>query len=132
VIYQLNLDLLQSSRQMPGVSSFTPAWLSRPSPGFDFFNGGSTDKSKQAGAPSPGPARTIACRGTEIFAAFGNEIRWSDLVLLRDEWEEAAAGSKKTSVTGAQEQVDSVAYRVRDSMEARQVSRGRVGDDRRF
>lgn len=35
----------------------------------------------------PGPRRTIARRGTEIFTAVGKEIRWADLVYLKEAWE---------------------------------------------
>lgn len=44
---------------------------------------------------SSGPLRTIACRGTQIFVAMGKEIRWSDLVLLKDYETERAARSRK-------------------------------------
>lgn len=32
----------------------------------------------------PGPRRTIAKRGSEIFVAVGKEIRWADLVYQKD------------------------------------------------
>lgn len=77
---------------MPRVLSYTPSWLSRPSPGFDLF-AQSQAKNKTKARPLngngsspvvPGPRRTIARRGTEIFVVVGNEIRWSDLVLLKE------------------------------------------------
>lgn len=71
---------------MPGVLKHTPAWLSRPSPGFDLFSSPPT-KSNSDAKNIAGPRRTIARRGTEVFVAVGNELRWSDLVLLRDNWE---------------------------------------------
>ncbi len=37
---------------------------------------------------STGHRRTIARRGTEIFVVVDNEIRWSDLCMLKDVWEE--------------------------------------------
>ena len=87
---------------MPRIISYTPAWLSRPSPGFDIFSSGSkasappatngTSPQKADGIdedePYVGPQRTIARRGTEIFVAVGKEIRWSDLCMLKDDWEE--------------------------------------------
>lgn len=101
---------------MPGISSFTPAWLSRPSPGFTFFNRGSCSNSTSGRDKSsnvPGPDRTIASRGTEVFLAVDNEIRWTDLVLLRDKWEDAG-GARKGSVTSPQDKSDDdIAYRVR-------------------
>jgi nucleoporin NUP82 len=70
---------------MPKVLSYTPEWLSRPSPGYHLFapkqtNGnGATAKSKDFG-----PRKTIATRGSEIFVAVGHEIRWADLVNLKE------------------------------------------------
>lgn len=94
---------------MPGVSSFTPSWLSRPSPGFNLFNHDPSDAVKKqtggAEASTTGPCRTTACRGTEVFVAVGNEIRWSDLILLRDEWEDC-----RQSNSGTKD--DEIAYRV--------------------
>ncbi|OCK85256.1 hypothetical protein K432DRAFT_413447 [Lepidopterella palustris CBS 459.81] len=74
---------------MPKVLSYTPSWLSRPSPGFDLFAANSNAPTK---APNglgkateySGPLRTIATRNSEVFVAVGNEIRWSDLVLLQE------------------------------------------------
>lgn len=76
---------------MPKVITHTPSWLSGPSPGFDFFQPGPQTKTPLAltngqgrKIDQTGPSRTIAHRGTEVFAVVGNEIRWSDLILLRD------------------------------------------------
>jgi hypothetical protein len=78
---------------MPGTLKFTPKWLSRPSPGFDVFSSQApaklTTDTKQKDKKYIGPQRTIARRGTEVFVATGNEIRWSDLVLLKEQWEDA-------------------------------------------
>jgi nucleoporin NUP82 len=70
---------------MPKVLSYTPDWLSRPSPGYHLFapkqgNGnGAAAKKKDFG-----PRKTIATRGSEIFVAAGHEIRWADLVNLKE------------------------------------------------
>lgn len=70
---------------MPKVLSYTPEWLSRPSPGYHLFapkqsNGnGAAAKSKEFG-----PRKTIATRGSEVFVAVGHEIRWADLVNLKE------------------------------------------------
>ncbi|KAJ9645852.1 hypothetical protein H2199_002895 [Coniosporium tulheliwenetii] len=77
---------------MPRVLSYTPSWLSRPSPGFDLFAQSPAKNKTKARVPNgngssseaSGPRRTIARRGTEVFVAVGNEIRWSDLVLLKE------------------------------------------------
>ncbi|KAI1007374.1 Nucleoporin [Podosphaera aphanis] len=83
---------------MPEVLSYTPAWLSRPNPGHDIFPGPSkapvsypatwnaTSASLKRRA-KPGPRRVIAHRGTEVFVAVGREIRWSDLVNVKETWE---------------------------------------------
>jgi nucleoporin NUP82 len=82
---------------MPKVMSYTPAWLSKPNPGHEIFtskvvatqpassNGSSTSSKRTA---KPGPRRTIARRGTEVFIAVGKEIRWADLVYLKEAWED--------------------------------------------
>ncbi|PKS09999.1 hypothetical protein jhhlp_004623 [Lomentospora prolificans] len=78
---------------MPKVKSYTPSWLSKGSPGHNLFSP-SIDASR-ASLSSPyttkskkktpnGPKRTIARRGTEIFVANGKEIRWGDLVYLKE------------------------------------------------
>ena len=71
---------------MPSVLSYTPPWLSRPSPGFDFFS-----KPAQGNNPkheAQVPLRTIACSGSEVFIEVNNEVRWADLVDLKERWEE--------------------------------------------
>lgn len=93
---------------MPTVSSHTPAWLARPSTGFQLFQPG--EKSRTTNALSNGagkkvehrgPRRTIAHRGTEIFFVVGNEIRWSDLVLLKDGGDEQGVTRRSTLGGGA-------------------------------
>lgn len=68
---------------MPKVVSYTPAWLARPSPGYHLFapkqTAGVAAKNQQ-----PGPRRTIATRGSEVFVAAGNELRWADLANLKE------------------------------------------------
>ena len=87
---------------MPKVLSFTPGWLSRPSEGFQVFS--SSEEKKLKGPPDTqnmkgstnepasrgeyvGPNRKIARRGTEVFILVGNTIRWSDLCMLKENWE---------------------------------------------
>ena len=86
---------------MPKVISYTPSWLSRPSPGFRLFapsNATSTPTRPSEKASEQlrhgddgkddylGPKRAIARRGTEIFVVVDNQIRWSDLCMLKDDW----------------------------------------------
>ncbi len=88
---------------MPRIISYTPSWLSRPSPGFQLFapsHGGPNSRigkgqgskppvnGKANGAGYIGPKRLLATRGTEVFVVVDNEIRWSDLCMLKDGWEE--------------------------------------------
>ena len=80
---------------MPKVLSYTPAWLSRPSPGFQLVNtaplvqesrfGKGIDQSDQD--EYVGPNRTIARRNTQIFLVVGKQIRWADLPSLKDHWQ---------------------------------------------
>jgi len=88
IISNVSIDLVIN---MPRVLGYTPSWLSRPSPGSDLF----TPKTKARDATNgsrnttqhEGSRRTIAVRGTEIFLAVGNELRWADLVLLKEQAE---------------------------------------------
>jgi nucleoporin NUP82 len=79
---------------MPKVNSYTPAWLSKPNPGYEIFT--PTASTSQSWIPGekknvlkPGPRRAIARRGTsEFFVAVGKEIRWADLVYMKEVWED--------------------------------------------
>jgi nucleoporin NUP82 len=108
---------------MPQITSYTPPWLSRPQPGWEIF----TPSAKDANFPSlsqnlggkkatkPGPRRTIAQRGTEIFVAVGKEIRWADLVYLKEAWEdqvERKKFSKRRDTESQYEEDHAQGYRV--------------------
>ncbi|KAI4136569.1 MAG: hypothetical protein L6R39_007725 [Caloplaca ligustica] len=80
---------------MPKLLSYTPSWLTRPSPGFELFV---PDKKPWSGSQNGfklptegeeyrGPRRTIAHRNTEVFMTVDNQIRWSDLSMLKYNWE---------------------------------------------
>ncbi|KAK0654349.1 hypothetical protein QBC41DRAFT_332182 [Cercophora samala] len=76
---------------MPRIKTFAPSWLIEPSPGHKLFEP-SNDEIKSSSLaynkkPKPGPRRTIAHRGTEVFVAVGKQIRWGDLVDLKESWE---------------------------------------------
>lgn len=88
---------------MPRVISYTPKWLSRPSPGFQLFNTSKPTSSPERGiqrgssqrvngksnaSDYVGPTRIMARRGTEILVVVGKYIRWTDLVSLKDDYEE--------------------------------------------
>ncbi|KAI1815310.1 hypothetical protein GGS20DRAFT_544403 [Poronia punctata] len=84
---------------MPKIKAYTPAWLSNPSPGHQLFipnNDGqqSTSTFSSISADYLGPRRTVARRGTEVFIAVGREIRWADLVYLKERWQEKAAQAR--------------------------------------
>ncbi|KAL2064352.1 hypothetical protein VTL71DRAFT_4846 [Oculimacula yallundae] len=85
--------------QKQNIAEYTPAWLQKPYPGHGLFtsapakatssflsqSNGSDSASKRSA--KPGPRRTIARRGVEVFIAVGKEIRWADLVYLKESWE---------------------------------------------
>lgn len=97
---------------MPKVLAYTPEWLSRNNPGFQLFdNAQPTQTQAQArhrdsiqlengnGSNSDyvGPIKTIARRGAEIFTAVGKHIRWADLSMLKENFEEQKATPTKAS-----------------------------------
>lgn len=92
---------------MPKIISYTPTWLSRPSPGYRLFSKSLASEqengnisTRQNGTkiekPFTGSRRTVARRGTELFVVVDNEIRWSDLCMLKDAWEETQQKGKKS------------------------------------
>ncbi|KAL2832854.1 hypothetical protein BDW59DRAFT_138769 [Aspergillus cavernicola] len=90
---------------MPKVISYTPPWLSRPSPGASLFSStapkdGSPRSSKDV--EYTGPSRTLARRGNEVFTVVDNQIRWSSLTRLKDDWQQRAR-----SKTSASQKTDS-------------------------
>jgi nucleoporin NUP82 len=77
---------------MPKIKSFAPSWLNEPSPAHKLFEQPADDARIPAALPygkkqKPGPRRTIARRGTEVFVAVGKQIRWGDLAYLKESWE---------------------------------------------
>ncbi|KAI1393538.1 uncharacterized protein F4822DRAFT_15995 [Hypoxylon trugodes] len=84
---------------MPKIKSYTPAWLLAPSPGHDLFVPNTNETPTTSTFTSKvssrdGPRRTIARRGTEVFIAVGKEIRWADLVYVKERWEEKQAKAR--------------------------------------
>jgi nucleoporin NUP82 len=96
---------------MPKVNSYAPAWLCRPSPGASLFTSASVKspaqdlQSGKNNSSANGPTRTIAKRGHEVFAVVDNEIRWSNLARLKDQWEQQSK-QKKTNAGQAKETAD--------------------------
>ncbi|KAL8660429.1 MAG: hypothetical protein Q9202_006556 [Teloschistes flavicans] len=98
---------------MPRVLSYTPSWLSRPSPGFDLFvstkDSSSTPRTSRTHTNGTnknneylGPWRTIARRGTEVFVVVDNQIRWSDLSMFKDDWESLRKQESKQAQENSQ------------------------------
>ncbi|KAH0559455.1 hypothetical protein GP486_004026 [Trichoglossum hirsutum] len=87
---------------MPKILSYTPSWLSRPAPGFNLFSPvPGSDASQLVTRPSRGasngsshtqyqhyPRRKLVQRGSEVFVAVGNQLRWADLRRLKKDWTE--------------------------------------------
>ncbi|ROV94645.1 hypothetical protein VSDG_06198 [Cytospora chrysosperma] len=92
------------------VKAYTPSWLSKPAPGHTLFAASADDLKSSTFSPftskkksRPGPRRTIARRGTEVFVAVNREIRWGDLVYLKESWIENTGSShiKKEESNGS-------------------------------
>jgi nucleoporin NUP82 len=95
---------------MPRILGYTPQWLSRPSMGFKIFSNASSTH-RNGATTEPSIARLIARRGTQIFVVVDNELRWTDLVYLKDY--EAANSSRKTTPPSESSYPDSL-FRVCD------------------
>ncbi|GAB1320107.1 Nucleoporin nup82 [Madurella fahalii] len=83
---------------MPKIKSFAPSWLNEPAPGHKLFEQSSDDAAAASALPygrkpKPGPRRTIARRGAEVFVAIGKQIRWGDLAHLKESWKAKPARS---------------------------------------
>ena len=72
---------------MPRILRHTPQWLERPAPGYKLFNDTQNDTLANGNVKHQKGRifRIVAHRGTEVFVAVGNQLRWSDLVLLREQ-----------------------------------------------
>ncbi|KAI9927637.1 hypothetical protein ASPWEDRAFT_54310 [Aspergillus wentii DTO 134E9] len=108
---------------MPKVISFTPPWLSRPSPGASLFSSTSAKgpeydaANDQKNVEYMGPTKTQAKRGNEVFTVVDNQIRWSSLTRLKDEWQQQsrskkASGDQKPSTNGQEKNAEQASYRV--------------------
>ncbi|KAK4106155.1 hypothetical protein N658DRAFT_8307 [Parathielavia hyrcaniae] len=100
---------------MPKIKSFAPSWLNEPSPGHKLFSQSSDDVRIPAGMhygkkPKPGPRRTIARRGTEVFVAVGKQVRWGDLAYLKESWETKHARSSSGFLIKRESSDDSFGY----------------------
>jgi nucleoporin NUP82 len=115
---------------MPKILSYTPPWLSRPSPGSKIFSDprghvsqtSTSNRTFQLGSPNAvnqdescqGPRRLLANRGTEIFTVVDNKIRWADLAKVRSDWDEQADAREAHGGAGLMQRLHSASapYRV--------------------
>ena len=107
---------------MPKVLAYTPEWLSRNNPGFQLFSNAqpwqAQAQARQRGSSQPenggasdndyvGPNKTIARRGAEIFTVVGKHIRWADLSILKENFEEQkATPTKAPKSTGPRNELE--------------------------
>ena len=76
---------------MPKILSRQPRWLDYGTPGFNLFQPNKKHQEEELSDGERGtPSKRIAHRGTEVFVAVGNELRWSDLNLLKENYENQA------------------------------------------
>ena len=72
---------------MQRVIERDPSWLDRFTPAAQLFKP-SKEKEPRAtqskNSPYTGPLKRIAHRGTEVFVAVGNELRWSEVTALKE------------------------------------------------
>ncbi|EME84553.1 uncharacterized protein MYCFIDRAFT_133498 [Pseudocercospora fijiensis CIRAD86] len=76
---------------MPKVIQRAPKWLDHGQAAYDFFQpankssiNGKARAASELESAKDGPSKRIAHRGTEIFYATGNELRWADVALLKE------------------------------------------------
>jgi hypothetical protein len=113
---------------MPKIISYTPPWLSRPTPGSQAFTNQRKTLARESPLPSSfhGPHRLLAHRGTEIFTVVGNEIRWLDLRILQNDWEERTDPAVKTRDFPHEHQQRDEEEQQQQQQEASQLSSYRV------
>jgi nucleoporin NUP82 len=121
---------------MPQVISYTPAWLEKGNFGYDIFTGAARNPAGTHSAPlngfstskkkneRPGPRRTIARRGTEMFTAVGKEIRWADLAYLKEAW--IYKEEKKNSSSKGKEREGSPSQYEEDHAQGHRVGFSRI------
>ena len=95
---------------MPKVLEYNPPWISQPSPGFAVFTPKDNSSSESATAngvypaqtngtgslePYMGPKRLLAQRGTETYVVVDNQIRWSDLCMVKEEYEKGRKSGRR-------------------------------------
>ncbi|KAK4540134.1 hypothetical protein LTR36_009799 [Oleoguttula mirabilis] len=97
---------------MPKVLARDPSWLARPSPGFQLFRADGRQHGQSPVVRYEGPLRRIAHRGTEVIVAVGNELRWSELSMLKDAGERFDRSHGRYAEEGVEDGEVERAYRV--------------------
>ena len=87
----------------------TPPWLCRSSGASLFTSNLRLPPQKDS---YEGPQRCLAKRGTEIFVVVDNELRWSNLVTLKDQWESVTKPKGNASGDSVSNCAKKAAYRV--------------------
>ena len=110
---------------MPKVKSYSAPWLSKGSSGHRLFEP-STDALRSRALspgysskkkPLPGPRRTIATRGSEIFVAVGKEIRWADMVYQKGSYANKQQGRRGSQMPRAQREESAMSITMDDEPE---------------
>lgn len=107
------------------VKSYSAAWLSNGELGHQLFEG--TNDSlhhrglSRAGSSkkdaAPGPRRTIAKRGTEVYVAAGKDIHWGDLAYIKEQWTSGTSRGRSGSAAGVKIKREDSMQSVEDSVE---------------
>jgi nucleoporin NUP82 len=92
---------------MPKILARDPAWVSAKI--FTPTNDAKTQLVSEV--EYDGPLRQVAHRGSEIFVAAGNELRWCDLALVKDATENLDRRSRRHG-NSTEEGEGEKAYRV--------------------
>lgn len=104
------------------VKSYQAPWLATGETGHQLFEA-SNDSLKHRGLShpgskrkdaAPGPRRTIAKRGTEVFVAAGKDIRWGDLAYIKEQWSESRG---RRGVDGVKIKREDTLQSIEDSIE---------------
>jgi nucleoporin NUP82 len=105
---------------MPRIVEYTPAWLTRPSMGFEIFSNAAkddkNDKTNGSTAPKSSVERLMVRRGTQIFIVVDNELRWTDLVYLKDWYESESKARPGRTPAATESNYPETIFRVRSSL----------------
>ncbi|KAK3680356.1 hypothetical protein LTR37_021298 [Vermiconidia calcicola] len=106
---------------MPRILTRDPSWLCAPAPTKFFRSEEQSKKQTSLDVRCDGPNRKVAHRGTELFVAAGNELRWSELSLLKDVGQDHERRHGRDS-WNEQDEDDERPYRVLKTPVSRQIT----------